>query len=91
MQLRKYQYYCVDTYSQGSTLTLKRTRPVGPVAQNFTRPDLNITRPDYLNILFILRLDLFIFQYRKTIFARNYTQNSNDSVIHTIGYLLKRL
>ena len=26
---------------------LKRTRPVEPVAQNFTRPDLNITRPDY--------------------------------------------
>jgi hypothetical protein len=30
---------------QGSTLTF-RTRPIGPVAQNFTRPDLNITRPD---------------------------------------------
>jgi hypothetical protein len=31
---------------QGLTLTLKRTRPIGPVAENFTRPDLNITRPD---------------------------------------------
>jgi hypothetical protein len=41
----------------GSTLTLKRTRAVGPVAENFTRPDLNITRPDFLNFL--------LFQYRK--------------------------
>ena len=38
---------------QGSTLTLKKNRPVGSVAQNFTRPDLNISRPDYLNFFYV--------------------------------------
>ena len=45
--LRIFGIQLVKFSKQGSTLTFKRTRPVGPVAANFNRPDLNITRPDY--------------------------------------------